>query len=78
MTLKEAHLPACLKLTKAEGKGALKLTRRHTAILQKVRKTTPKVELKDKAVTITAQEDKGTLKLTENTANFESAKDSET
>ncbi|MFY1027036.1 hypothetical protein ACE4RU_04705, partial [Actinobacillus seminis] len=67
VTLKGSTLSGVSEINKETDKGALKLTE-NSATLESA-KDNSKVELKDKAVTITAQEDKGTLKLTENTAS---------
>ncbi|WP_249960688.1 YadA-like family protein [Histophilus somni] len=73
VTLKGSTFSGVSEINTAKDKGALKLAD-STATLESA-KDNSKVELKDKAVTITAKEDKGALKLTENSATLESTKD---
>ncbi|THA20735.1 hypothetical protein E5361_09575, partial [Histophilus somni] len=73
VTLADGKFSGVSEINKESGKAALKLEA-DKATLESASGNS-KVELKDKAVTITAKEDKGSLKLTENTATLESAKD---
>uniref|UniRef100_Q0I2J5 Autotransporter adhesin n=1 Tax=Histophilus somni (strain 129Pt) TaxID=205914 RepID=Q0I2J5_HISS1 len=73
VTLADGKFSGVSEINKESGKAALKLEA-DKATLESASGNS-KVELKDKAVTITAKEDKGSLKLTENTATLESTKD---